>query len=951
MSRAHGQTWLKGDYHNRWSDSVLNTLTIKECIAQTMMVPAWSNKGNDHIKVVEELIVNHKVGGIIFFQGDPLTQAYQTNYYQQNSKVPLLIGIDGEWGPAMRLSNMERFPYQMTMGAMENDYALYQMGLSMGEQCKRLGVHINFAPVVDINTNENNPIIGFRSFGDKKEAVGHKAGMIMKGLQASGIMACAKHFPGHGDTEFDSHLGLPTLSHSKQRFNDVELAPFRKIIDEGVQSIMVAHLSIPSLEAKTKVPSSLSPKVVNTLLKEDMGFKGLVITDALNMGGVKKSYQPGYAELEAIKAGNDILCFPENVPKAINLIYQAILNNKLDSNIIREKARKVLYFKQQAGLDKQVYVETRNVVRDLEVLYPKEMVEKVATATITIARDNNHLLPLDTQTKKRTVLWQIGNSTKPAWSESIGTYEKVKTVFTSKGAGWKEFQSKIIYIQNNFDRVILSVHDQPAWGEYSRKLPSNVYMAINKLDKFMPTIPVLFGQPYVLSGLQNVKCAMVAYEELPSFYSSAAKILFGQESATGVLPVSVGQTYKSGFGVLTHTKTALLPRSTWKEEGFKRDFYEQIQKVLDYCVNIQAAPGGQVLVIKNGKIVYDKPFGQLFYDSSAKVNSNHLYDIASITKIASTTLAAMKLYEEGKLDLDARLVEYLPEAKNTNKANIHIRNLLSHDAGLEGWIPFYRQAVIDGGVFSPVKDSIYNLQISNNSFMPKSYQKEMWRQIWKSPMHTPGKYVYSDLGMIILQRCIERITGTTLDQYVSHTFYKPMRLTYIGYNPIGRFPKEQFAPTMDDLEMRFGIIQGYVHDPTSSMFGGVAGHAGLFSNAHDLGCIMQMLLNNGSFNGIQYLKPETISTFTKKQRYGSRRGLGFDRTNGRSGYKNNVASGASYKTFGHSGFTGTWAWSDPKSDLVFVMLTNRTYPDQDNGRLVRYAIRTKVLQAVYSALR
>ena len=338
MTKVHSQDWRMGSYHHPWSDSVLNTLDLKECIAQTMMIPAWSNKGSSHIRQVEELIVRHKVGGIIFFQGNPLSQAYLTNYYQQNSRVPLLIGIDGEWGLAMRLTNMKRFPYQMTMGAMDNDYLLHNVGYRIGEQCKRLGVHINFAPVVDVNTNENNPIIGFRSFGDNKNKVAQKAAILMQGMQAAGILACAKHFPGHGDTKFDSHLGLPKLSHSKERFNNVELVPFKKIIDNGVKSIMVAHLSIPSLESNSLVPSSLSPKVVNNLLKQELGFKGLVITDALNMGGVKKNYKPGYAELAAIKAGNDILCFPENVPKAIALIYSAILRNELDSNEIRERA-------------------------------------------------------------------------------------------------------------------------------------------------------------------------------------------------------------------------------------------------------------------------------------------------------------------------------------------------------------------------------------------------------------------------------------------------------------------------------------------------------------------------------------------------------------------------------------------------------------------------------------
>jgi beta-glucosidase-like glycosyl hydrolase/CubicO group peptidase (beta-lactamase class C family) len=949
-SLLNAQNWRDGDYHHPWSDSVLKTLNLKECIAQTMMIPAWSNKGPEHIAQVEELVASYRVGGIIFFQGDPLSQVYLTNYLQQNAKVPLLIGIDGEWGAAMRLSGIDRFPYQMTMGAMDNDYLLYQMGWSMGEQCKRMGIHINFAPVVDVNTNEANPIIGFRSFGDNPDAVGHKASIIMNGMQDAGILACAKHFPGHGDTEFDSHLGLPSLSHTKQRFNEIELVPFRTIINQGVQSMMVAHLSIPSLEPDPNVPSSLSPNVVQKLLKNDLGFKGLVITDALNMGGVKKHYAPGYAELAAIKAGNDILCFPENVPKAIDLIYSAIQTNELDSNDIIERARKILFFKHLAGLDKTVYTSTAHVMQDLKQLYPTKLVDSVAASAITIARDIEGYLPLKKDGFK-TAVWQIGkdHDSKSEWIKALKSYENSDVYFTNNTSDWASYSKVLTSLSAKYDRVIISVHDQAVWGASARKLNDNCIKAIKTLDEKLIVIPVLFSQPYVLGNLQDIKCAVVCYEDLSNFYQAAADIIYGTQAARGVLPVSVGKKYISGAGVFTYNKIPQMKISNWETEGFKFDFTKNIEDVLADCIRLGAAPGGQVLVARNGHIVYEKSFGYLTYDGRIAVNSGHLYDIASITKIASTTLAAMKLYEQGLLDLDGKLSDYLPQAVNTNKANIKIRNLLLHEAGLVSWIPFYRQAIIDGGVFSPVKDKKFNVQISNYCFMDSKYMDDMWQQIWNSEIQSPGRYVYSDLSMILLQQCIETITKTTLDDYVNRTFFKPMSLHNIAFKPINNFSAGIFAPSMDDLDMRFGTVQGYVHDPAASMFGGVSGHAGLFANSQDLAVVMQMLLNQGSFNGIQFLKPETINYFTRKQ-YGSQRGLGFDKPNGRYGSRSNVVSAASSATFGHSGFTGTWAWVDPKENLVFIMLTNRTYPDQENGRLVKYNIRGRTLEAVYKAL-
>ena len=945
-----GQSWQQGNYHSRWGDSLLKGMTLRQQIGQMMMVAAWSNKGPEHSAEVEDLIRKNEIGGLCFFQGHPLKQAYFTNYYQQISKIPMLISIDGEWGLAMRLREMEKFPYQMTLGAANNDTLTYNTGLMMGLQCKRLGIHINFSPVVDVNTNPNNPIIGFRSFGQDATAVAHHANLLMKGMQDAGIIACAKHFPGHGDSDADSHLELPRINADRSRFDSLDFVPFKTLFGKGVKSTMVGHLEIPSLDSVPKRPSSLSPIIVNQILRKELGYKGLIITDALNMKGVSSLYGAGFAEAAAAKAGNDILLFPENVPKAIDLIVEMVRNKTIDSAELAERVRKILYFKNEVGLFPYKPVNTYNIVKELNSFSAKEIQRETAKEAITVVTDKNEELPLMQHTKRKIAWWAVGKAGNYAFGRYLERHHKISSFFTYRDSSYEVFTKMADSLGKEYEQVILSIHDQNLWGKKSIYLPQAFVQSVYRLSENTKVILVLFGNMYNLRNLPNLPCAIAAYEDDVPYQKAAADVIFGEIESKGQLPATAWKGYEIEQGVQTALRfPAHIAQSDAITEGFSVDFTESMDSLLAQTVRKGITPGGQVMVLKNGKAVYHRAYGSFYYDSIRRVRKSDIYDLASITKIAATTLSVMRLWERNLIKLDAHIHDYLPKLQGSNKSKLTVRQLMTHEAGLLPFIPFYKNALSDKEIFSQQPDSGHAVQIADSLWMNKSYQDDMWQSIIASELKNKGEFVYSDLGFIILGKIIERITGSTVAQYAAKHFYRPMNLNHMSFNPSDIYYSSVIAPTVDDNYFRMQRIQGFVHDPTAAMFGGVAGHAGLFSNAEDLAKLMQMMANNGSFEGKQYLKPYTLREFTARQK-NTHRGLGFDKPNGLKAEKANVSTLVPLELFGHSGFTGNWAWADPKNNIVFVFLSNRTFPDENNKKLISNNIRTRAIELVYKAL-
>lgn len=722
------------DPETNWIDSVMQTLSLEQRIAQLMVVRVPLNMDDKQTRDFSATMNGYGVGGVCFFVGSAERQVPQTKRLQRDAKVPLLVCIDGEWGLGMRLKDMYSFPKNDRFGHLspDQDSIVYRMGQEIGRQCREMGIHINFAPVVDINSNPKNPVIGVRSFGIDRERVSQLGIMYALGQQSQGVLATAKHFPGHGDTETDSHLELPVINHTRAYIDTIDTYPFRRLIEAGVGGVMVAHLQVNALDPDR--PTSLSPVVVDGLLRHEMGFDGLIVTDGLDMKGVTNTYGDGRGELAALIAGNDILLLPPDVPKGIEAIKQAATYNDSIRALVDYHCRRVLGAKYR------------------------------------------HVVP---------------------------------------------------YLKDD-----IHVPDQKVYLETCNDIVSDLNINID-------------------------------------------------------------------------------PR---------------IDSIVQSAIAAKATPGCQIAVMHKGRLIMNRAYGNLTYGEGAEpATTETLYDIASLTKICATTLAVMKLVDQGKININDRLSRYLPYLKNTDKERITIKEALSHCAGLKAYDALWQQTTD--------RDSILLLVAQSNLNADKSY-------------------CYSDFGFMLLADMVERVSDMELDAFVGQYFYEPMGLGDILFRPLkAEYTIADIAPTERDT-LR-GLIHGTVHDPNAYAMGGVSGHAGLFSTASDVARLMQMLLNGGQLDGHRYLKQKTIETFTSRhfEKQGNRRALGFDKQLFTPSPSGQVCPEASQASYGHTGFTGTMVWADPEYDLVYVFLSNRVHPSANPNKLAQMNIRTEIQSLIYNDIR
>jgi beta-N-acetylhexosaminidase len=928
-----------------WVDSVFKSLNKEERIAQLMVIRAHSNLGPDHIAKVTNDIKKYNVGALCFFQGGPVRQANLTNEYQAMAKTPLMVTIDGEWGLGMRLDSILKFPYQLTLGALKDDELVYKMGLAVGAQCKRVGVHVNYAPVVDINNNPNNPVIGYRSFGEDKNKVAQLGLAYAKGMQDAGIMACAKHFPGHGDVDVDSHYDLPVINKSIAQLEETELVPFKTLFEGGVGSVMTAHLSVPSIDNTTNKATSISKNAVTNLLQEKMGYNGLTFTDALEMKGVAKYFPGGTIAVEALVAGNDMLCLPESVPETIDAVKKAIKQKKLSWDDINAKVKKVLLAKYRLGLNEWKPIETNNLTEELNA-NTNEIRYEVAKKTLTVLRNDANALHLTG--KKKIAYVGIGSSSLNSFGRRLKEDLDADTFFFTYKQ--ENADSLLQAVKGGgYDAVVIGIH------EYSLR-PANNYNisqpAINlwKSLQMLNASTFVFGNVLAASNFCEAKVLVACYQDDEITQEAAADLLQGKIVSMGTLPVSVCN-YKYGTGIVHGGVKPTRPSVS----ANKLAAIDSI--ALDGIAN-KAFPGCVVLAVHNGKIIYNKAFGTYEFGASTPVQLESIFDLASVTKISATTVSIMKLYEQGKIDLKKHLGNYLPVVRGTNKASLRIDDILLHQAGLVPFIQFYKET-IDPATGIP-KPSVYSntlkpgfeYRVAENLYLRNDWEDTIMARILASPVASGNKYVYSDNDFIFLGKVVEEVTGMKLNEYVEKTFYRKMGMRTTGFKPRNEFAVEQIVPTEAEPHFRRQLIRGDVHDEGASMFGGVAGHAGLFSDAYDLAMLYQMLLNEGVFNGERYFKPETIRMFTAYHSDISRRGLGFDKPE-----KDNAtrpepypSKSASPATFGHTGFTGTCVWVDPKVNLVYIFLSNRVNPTRDNPRFGQMNIRPKIQEVLYSAI-
>jgi beta-N-acetylhexosaminidase len=940
---------------SHWVDSVYLSLDTNQRIAQLLIVRAFSTKDQRYSDSLTAVILGSDVGGVCFFKGTPRAQALLTNRWQDSIRTPLLVAIDAEWGMGMRLDSAFVFPYPITLGAVADDSLVYRVGVQTGKDCKRLGIDIDFAPVVDINNNPENPVINIRSFGENREQVAARGILFMNGLQGQGVIATAKHFPGHGDTDTDSHLALPLIRHPMERLDSVELYPFKQLIGHGVRAIMIAHLFLPALDTTANLPATLSFPVVTGLLKTRLGFKGFVITDALDMQGVTRSFPPGKIEVKALQAGNDILLLPKDVSAAIREIRAAIDSGLIDSTLLERKCKAILGLKYDMGLSKRRNVSADHIYQDLNPRSSVVLNDSIFRASITLLKNKNRLIPLQFLDKRKIAAVSVGDSLETQFQRSLSIYAPIDQ-FNVPSVYSQAQRDSLMALLRGYDLVILGLH-------VSRLYPQD-HFGISKSDLAFTdsitfqnrTMLALFGNPYVLGVLRDpdaFEAVLTTYQDKPEAEAIAAEVLFGGTGAMGHLPVTTSG-FAAGAGILTDPDRLgiVLP----EEAGFPVESLRIIDSLAQSGITAGAYPGCQVLFARDGKVFYYRAFGHPTYHDTAQVALTDLYDLASVTKAAATTLAIMKLAGEGKISPDARLSEYLPQLKGSNKESLTIREVMTHQAGLQAWIPFYTATLKNGkpdsAIYSQTPSPEYPVRVSTDLHIKEAYRDTIINQIVRSPLGNRGEYKYSDLGFYLLALLVERVTQQSFGEYLNDQFYRPLGLTTMGFNPLDRFPESQIMPTEFDTTFRKEQIRGTVHDPGAAMLGGVSGHAGLFSDAFDLAVIFQMLLNHGEYGGKQYLMPSTIHEFTKAQYPGSanRRGLGFDKPPAVYLPDGPVCRSASPSGFGHSGFTGTYIWADPDTRLVYVFLSNRVFPDASNTKLAGMNIRTNIHQAMFDLL-
>ncbi len=941
----------------RWVDSVFNTMTDDERLGQLLWIRAHSNWDESRYAQIEHLIREYHLGGLTFFQGNPAEQVKLINRYQAAAKIPLIISMDAEWGLGMRFKeHAMSFPRQLTLGAIQDNTLIYEMGAEIARQCRRVGVHINFAPVVDVNNNPNNPVINTRSFGENRINVAAKAYMYMKGMEDHGVIACAKHFPGHGDTDVDSHKDLPVIRHDWARLDSIELFPFRILLEQGISSVMVAHLHVPALDSTPNLPTTLSRKVVTQLLRNELGYQGLIMTDALGMKGVTKHFQPGEVEAMALWAGNDVLLLPQDVPAAFEAIKKYIAQGKLSWQRIYSSTKKVLYAKYRMGLTHFDPIPEKGLARDLFRPEAMALKRKLIRAALTLVRNDEQLVPLDNIEHGQIATLALGASDTTLWQQRLLEYNPNIAIWIHPLEVSNRAIKLISASLRPFDTLVVGLHNlktTPSGGNYG--LPNSALQLLHALQVEGKKIVLInFGNPYLLRHFDQFSTVIQAYEDDEDVHDIAAQGLVGVFGFKGKLPITASPKAQYGQGISTQP----LLRLGWalpEEVGLHSDTLALIDTLMQLAIDSGATPGGVVLVARKGHIVWHKAYG--FHTDKRKrpTHIDDLFDLASVTKVMASTLSLMKLYEERHLDIDSPLSKYLPQADTTNKADIVIRDMLHHRARLKPWIPFYLETLDDQGqpskkYYRDQPDSIYSIEVARNLYLHRGYVDTIWSRIYRSELLDTVAYKYSDLAFYFANALVQRLTGMQVDQFAERHFYHPLGLRRIAFNPLKRFAKEEIVPTENDTYFRYQILQGYVHDMGAAMLGGISGHAGLFASAKDLAIVAQMLLQKGYYAGHRLLKSQTIETFTHRCPSCTRRGLGFDMRQTDTTQSLNMAPLASTLTFGHLGFTGTAVWIDPAWEIVFVFLSNRVWPTMENKKLIDLDIRPRVHEVAYRAL-
>lgn len=956
---------------DKWVDSVFTSLTPAERVGQLFMPIVELSKTESAKRRFNLLLDESKVGGFLFHKGTAARQAELTNLAQSRSKVPLLIALDGEWGLSMRLEETTRFPRNIALGAINKDSLLYLYGKEVARQCKVMGIHINFAPVLDVNSNPNNPIIGTRSFGEDVNRVIQSGIAYSKGLEDGGVLSVAKHFPGHGDTFDDSHKTLPSVLHSRERLNQIELLPFNEYIKSGLGGVLTAHLFVPSLEEK-QIASSLSPLVVTDLLQTEMGFNGLIFTDALAMKGANTT---GSVALEALKAGNDVLLGTSWVKPEIDSILKAAENGEISWDIINEKCKKILAYKYILGASRPKKIDTKGLSARLNTRHANQLNEKLTASSLTLFENKNGAIPLTNLENYKMASLSIGPSLKGStiFQKQLQQYNRVDPFWIQTPA--KEQQiTDLIRQLSTYNCVLIGIHS-------IRSLPWKLLRELSDKTKVVYTF---FISPFnipseLIQFTSQSSAALLAFEDTPLAQEKSAQALFGGIEISGTLPVDIGH-WKVGVGFST-TKTRVGFASP-DQVGLSESGLNRIDSVVQSAIKEKAFPGCQVLVAKDGWIVYNRSFGFFDYASTHRVEESDLYDLASLTKATATLPAVMWCFERKLITFEDKLSKYFPEFVGTNKANITIRELLFHESGLRhiGGVSNFLidNESVEGRVYSavrtakhriqldqrlwangnvklrqemvsPTRSIHFTLQAGDRFYVHNSIVDSIMKSVVESNINPSKRYLYTDINFILLKMIVEKVSSKPMDELVENEVYRRIGANNLLFHPLRYYSKTAIAPTENDEFIRRQMLIGYVHDEIAAFMGGVGGHAGLFGNALDVAKLSECYLNDGKYGGEQIFAPEVARLFTQSKSRKSRRGLGFDKPDPNPSI-GSTSKYAPQSTFGHTGFTGTSFWIDPKNKLTYVFISNRVYPKRWNKKISSLDVRTKIHDIIYESL-
>lgn len=909
-------------------ETAMAGLTLDEKIGQLFMVRAYGTFTNERdldFLRLKELITDYHVGGVIFFQGDIYGQAVINNRLQQLAKYPLWIAQDMEFGAAMRIEGTTRFTPAMGIAATNNPYNAFLKGKITAAEAKALGVHQIYAPVLDVNNNPANPVINVRSYSADPEMVAQYGSEFIRGVQSEGLVSTGKHFPGHGDTDTDSHLALPVITHEYSRLDSVELVPFRSAINKGMQSVMSAHIAFPNISKYKDLPGTLDESILKRILIDSLSFGGLVVTDGLEMQGITDHFSPGEAVIKALKAGADQMLISTDEKAAINEIKKAVQAGEITEERIDRSVRKILALKASHGAFTDPYVNVQSLSYRINNPQFRNTANRIARESITVLK-NEEVLPIRQVDYPSIVVLGISDGEEhPSASvlrREIARYHgNIRYHSLDSRTSEEEIQELIddaeladLIILGSFIRV-RSYHELQMPREYL-----GIIEQISNFDK--PEVLMAFGNPYIVENIPDSEVHLMAWSSSAQQVRQTVPSIFGASDIQGKFPGVVPNMYDIGDGIE-------MPQSALRFDepmsaGLSIDSLVYIDKIMQRAINDSVFPGGVVGVMRNGALVWQQAYGYHDYSKTKAVQPNDVYDLASISKIMATTTSIMKLVDERQISLDDPVHKYIPEFDEGKKREITIRHFLLHTSGL----PAYR---------------IYVDELRT--------RKELIEAVRNEPLiNDPGEeYVYSDLGFILLAEIIEQVSGKRIDRYIRDEFFEPMGMNSTTYNPenLGNRFTERIPPTEIDTVYNRGLVHHRVHDERAYFMDGVSGHAGLFSSVQDMAKYFFMLLNDGVYAGHQYLSPETIELFTTRQSPINQRGLGFDRKSEDFSTAGTLTSNNSY---GHTGFTGTSFWVDPNENIAIIILTNRTYPYRSYGRQIN-DIRATIADTVMNSIR